>query len=248
MRGKIFGNLPQDARNYDESDWLVYGDDPQPNTRAKLIALTIEEMATRGPGGFSVNSVCDRIDAKHALVNYYFGNKEMLIAEASAVSYKKSVNDAHNRILMAPKDPEKRLRAHIDGELAWYRQMKSWALLVNYPIASDLSRKLIEENFGAELRKYFEFYLSLVGTMILDIRRGTTSEFDFDVTNYPREFLLKHPAIVLDGISMIWSAHGLHIWSAGQQVGSATLSAEQFTQKMAIDHHIKRMISLARGK
>jgi AcrR family transcriptional regulator len=83
MGGNWKINLPSDARTYSESDWLVFGMTGTPNTREKLIALTIEEIVKNGPSEFNAKDICDRIDAKHALVNYYFGNKEMLIAEAN---------------------------------------------------------------------------------------------------------------------------------------------------------------------
>ncbi len=248
MRGNQHRGLPVDAREYSEDDWLVYGEVTKPNTREKLIALTIEEMATKGPSNFNVKDVCDRIGAKYALINYYFGKKEMLIAEASATSYKKSIRDWHSAILVGPEDAEKRLRAHLQREMAWFKSMGSWALLVSYPIASDESRALLEENFGDELRKYFEYYLCIVGTMILDLRKGTFSDLNFDVSNYPKSLLLAHPMVVMDGVSMIWSAHGLNVWAAGQQVGSANLSHGKFTQKLAIEHHVDKMIALAKGK
>lgn len=240
--------LPVDAREYSETDWLTYGEIPTPNTRAKLIALTIEEMVSAGPSKFNVKNVCDRIDAKYALVNYYFGNKEMLIAEASATSYRKSIRDWHSAILSGSKDPETRLREHLHREMDWFKGMGPWALLVSYPIASDESRALIEDNFGDELKKYFEYYLCIVGTMILDLRKGTLSDLNFDITNYPKTLLLKHPMVVMDGLSMVWSAHGLNVWSAGQQIGSANLSHEKFTQKLAIEHHINRMVELAKER
>ena len=247
MASKSAPNLPVDARDYSASDWLVFGETPEPNTREKLLALTIEEIVKNGPGGFNVKTVCDRIDAKYALVNYYFKNKELLIAEASALTYRKSVNHYKQVILKAPKDPEKRLRAFLKAEMEWFSRMGSWGLLVSYPIHSEETRNLIEENYGQELKTYFEFYLSMVGTMILDLRKGSISKFDFDVTNYPRAALLAHPKVVKDGISMIWAVHGLNVWIAGQQMGSNRVSSPKFSHKILIEHHVEQIVKLAKG-
>ena len=240
--------LPEDAREYTEQDWLVYGVVPNPKTRDKLLALTVEEMVKYGPASFNANKVCDRIDAKHALVNYYFGNKEMLIAEASVLSYRQSVIEHKANILAAPRDPEKRLRAFLNGELERHRRMGGWAILVSYPILSAESRSLIQQHFGEQLETYFQYYLAMVGTLILDLRNGTLSDFDFDENTIPKSKLLKHPKVVMDGISLVWSAHGLNVWSAGQQLGSANLEDPNFTQKMLIKHHIDNLVELAKGK
>jgi AcrR family transcriptional regulator len=247
MAGKNLFNLPIDARDYSESDWLVFGNSANPNTRQKLLALTIEEMVKNGPGGFNVKNVCDRIDAKYALINYYFTNKEMLIAEASALTYRKSVDNYKMVILAAPKDAEQRLRAFIKAEMDWFRKMGSWGLLVSYPIHSQEARDLIQVNYGKELKKYFEYYLSMIGTLILDLRKGSLSDFNFDATNYPRATLLSHPGVVMDGISMVWAAHGLNVWIAGQQMGSANLTSPKFSHKKLISHHVEKMVTLARG-
>lgn len=248
MSGKEFPELPESAADYGPADWLVYGEESEPNTRSKLLALTVEEMVKHGPSKFSVKNVCDRIEAKYGLINYYFESKEKLIAEASAMSYRKSVNACRVRILEAPKDAEKRLRAHLLGEFEWFKHMNSWGILVGYPVLSPESRELVEVNFGKSLEKYFEYYLCIVGTLILDLRKGTLSNFDFDVNSYPKSFLLTHPKLVLDGVSFAWSAHGLNVWSAGRQLGSANLSTRDFTQKMAINHHIDRLVALAKDK
>jgi hypothetical protein len=247
MAHKSALSLPIDAREYSGADWLVFGETANPNTRQKLLALTIEEMVKKGPGGFNVKNVCDRIDAKYALINYYFKNKEMLIAEASALTYRKSVANYKVVISAAPRDAEQRLRAFIKTEMDWFRKMGSWGLLVSYPIHSQEARDLVEVNFGKELKKYFEYYLSMIGTLILDIRKGTLSDFDFDVTNYPRASLLAHPGVVMDGISMVWAAHGLNVWIAGQQMGSANLTSPKFSHKKLISHHIEKMVLLAKG-
>jgi AcrR family transcriptional regulator len=240
--------LPSDARNYTDHDWTIFGDTAKPNTRQKLLALTIEAMVQNGPGGFNVKDVCDRIDAKHALINYYFRSKELLIAEASALTFRKSIAAYRDVVLAAPKDPEKRLRAFIRAEMDWFRKMGSWGLLVSYPIHSQESRELIEDNYGLELKKHFEFYLSMIGTLILDLRKGAVTDFNFDVSNYPRASLLANPGVVMDGISMAWSAHGLNVWIAGQQVGSNRVSTPKFSHKMLIDHHIEKMVKLAKGE
>lgn len=246
MAGKNRYDLPADAANYSEQDWLVYGDTATPNTRQKLIALTIEEMVVNGPGAFNVKRVCDRIDAKYGLVNYYFGSKDVLVAEASALSYKKSVLASQARIISAPRDAEKRLRAHLLGELEWFRHMNAWGILVSYPILSVESRKLLETNFGKELQKYFELYTALMSLMLLDLRKGTISDFDFDIDNIPRALLTKHPVAVLDATSIMWNAHGLNVWSAGKQLGSSELRTEKISQKIAIEHHINRLIEFAK--
>lgn len=240
--------MPSDARTYSEADWLAYGLTGTPNTREKLIALTIEEMVKNGPGAFNAKDVCDRIGAKHALVNYYFGNKEMLIAEASATTYKKHVYQIRDVIKAAPKNPEKRLRAFIDMDIEWHRHMNGWAVLVSYPLLSQTSRELIEDNFGTELKEHFEFLVAMVARMVRDMRTNKVSEIDFEPGNLPRQELALHPAVALDAISILYSSHGLNIWVAGTQIGSSKLGTKEISQKIATEHHIQRILQLAKNK
>lgn len=248
MGGKTDYELPEDARTYGPRDWLVYGLTGTPNTREKLVALTIEAMVKSGPSTFNAKDVCDRIDAKYGLVNYYFGNKEMLVAEASATTYKKHIFEVRDIINSAPKNPEKRLRSFIDMDIAWHRRMNSWAVLVSYPLISQASRDLIEVNFGNDLKEHFEFLVAMVARMVRDIRTNKVTEIDFEPGALPRHELAMHPAVVLDAISILYSAHGLNIWIAGTQIGSSKLGSPEISQKIAIEHHIKRMIDLAKRK
>ena len=241
-------DLPSDAREYNAEHWLIYGMVTEPNTREKLLALTIEEMVRIGPSEFSAKTVCDRIDAKYALVNYYFGDKKKLIAEASLITYKKHIHQLMDAVRKSDKDPEKRLRTLLRFDLEWHRSMNSWALLFNYPLLSNESRVLIETNFGSEIHKYFEFFLAIMGQLVLDLRRGKPSDFDFDETNYPRAQLLAHPKVVFDSVSIVYSSHGLNIWAAGNHPGSANVGTAEFTQKLIIEHHINRMVDLAKAK
>lgn len=248
MGAKSTHTLPSDARVYSSSDWLTFGMTGTPNTREKLIALTIEEMVKVGPGEFNAATVCDRIDAKHALVNYYFGNKEMLIAEASATTYKKHILEIRDVINSTPRDPEKRLKVFLKKDLEWHRRMNDWAVVVSYPLVSRASRELIESNFGEELNDYFQYLVAMVSRMIRDIRSGTFTEIDFEPENLPMHELALHADIVLDAISLLYSSHGLNIWAAGAQIGSAKLDTKVISQKFAIDHHIRRMMELAKKR
>lgn len=238
--------LPTDARTYTAPDWLQFGDTAEPTVRQKLIALTIEEVIKTGPSDFETKVVCDRIDVNYSMINYYFGGRDGLLAEASAVTVRKSILGMHKRIVAAPRNAEKRFRVWIEGELQWYRDHSAWGVLINYPIASKVSGAILEEKYGAELTKYSEFYLAMVATMVLDLRKGTLSDFDFGVDNYPRASLLLNPIAALDTVSLAWSVHGIAVWSSGKQVGSAALSAPSLTQAMAIKHHINHIVERAK--
>jgi len=226
---------------------MRYGESATPSVRQKLVALTIEEVIRSGPADFSTKTACDRIGAKYPIINYYFGSRDGLLAEASAITYRKAMIAMRDCIAAAPKDAEKRFRAYIDRELGWYRELSAWAILINYPIASKVAGEILETKYGDELARYFEFYLSMVGTMVQDLRRGTLSSFDFGVDNYPRASLLAHPKIALDTISLVWSVHGIAVWSSGNQVGSRSTSGPSLTQKMAIKHHIDQIVDRAKS-
>lgn len=247
MPGQNTIPLPENVNDYQGVDWLRFGNTATPTTRQKILALTIEEVVRCGAADFKTTVVCDRLGVGYSLVNHYFGTKERLIAEASALTYRKAVLAAHDRIVSAPQDAEKRFRAFIHGEVEWYATFSAWAVLVTYPIWSSLSRDVIGEKYGAELGRYFEFSLAMLDTLVADLRNNTLSSFDFDVDTYPKPALAFGTDIALDTVSVIWSVHGLALWSSTNQIGALTSSHPSLLNPEAITHHIDLIVQRAKG-
>ena len=227
-------------------------DSAELSTRDLMLLVSIDEMVTTGPVDFNAGVVCDRLNIKHPMVNHYFGNRDHLIAEVTVWAYRSWSHALIGAVRKAPKNAEKRIRAYIEAEIKWAKSMRSVAVLVQYPLLSSTVNTMIDDQFGAEMQRYFEYHLSIMTTLVVDLRRGTNSDLDFDISNYPRtELVLKHSREFLDATSMAWSIHGLAQWHSGTHLATTKLPrelAEVVTQKLAVQNHINQVIALAAGR
>ncbi|HET7833949.1 MAG TPA: CerR family C-terminal domain-containing protein [Gallionella sp.] len=79
-------------------------------TRARLLDAAREVFAEYGFQGATVREICRRADANVAAVNYHFGSKDDLLAEALNFSRLKALQVANAK---ASKNPKTRLRLFI---------------------------------------------------------------------------------------------------------------------------------------
>jgi AcrR family transcriptional regulator len=227
--------------------WLRYGADPNPTVRERIVYLTIEELCQAGPGDFNAKDVCDRLGVKYPMINYYFGGRDGLIAEAVAMAYERSVDEMKAAVNAAPRDPEKRIRAWIAYDVEAARRQKGLGVLMQYPIISKGSFETLRDELHGQLQKAFEFYLAIVNILVSDIRTGRVTDIDFDADTVPRRKLLANPTIALDTTSVTWALHGLVMWSTGSHLVSARSSDPSFSTDLAVRRHINNIIAIARG-
>lgn len=235
-----------DARIGDDY-WLRYGENPNPTVRERIVFLTMEELCQAGPGDFNAKDVCDRLGVKYPMINYYFGGRDGLIAEAVALAYERSVVELREVVNAAPRDPEKRIRAWIAFDVEAARRQKGLGVLMQYPIISKGSYEALKEEFHGRLQKSFEFYLAIVNVLVADIRAGRVTDIDFDADTVPRRKLLSNPTIALDTSSVTWALHGLVMWSTGSHLVSSRSSDPEFSTELAVRRHITNIIAIARG-
>jgi AcrR family transcriptional regulator len=240
-----------DALAYTAKDWLKYGPVEAPSTREKMIMLAIEDIITVGPADFNAFRVCDRIDIKHPMVNYYFGNRDGLLAEATWWAYQEWSKNVRRSMREAPADPEKRLRAFIEEECAWAERMGGMYLLLQYPLASAGSHVIVSENYGEKMQDIFDYHLALLTTTIVDLRSGKLSSLDFDEDSVPTAALLLHPAEVIASGHVAWMTHGLASWSTGQHTATRkmpTRGIKGLTVGIARSAFVDQIVKVARGK
>jgi hypothetical protein len=54
------------------------------STRDLIILASIDQMIETGPVDFNSGTVCDLLNLKHPMINYYFGSRDGLITEAES--------------------------------------------------------------------------------------------------------------------------------------------------------------------
>ena len=221
------------------------------STRDLIILVSIDQMAITGPIDFNSGTVCDLLNLKHPMINYYFGSRDGLIAEATVWAYRGWSDKLISAVRAAPKNAEKRLRAYIAAELEWAERMQSVTVLIQYPVLSGAVKEIVDDGYSIEFQKIFEYHISILTTLLIDLRAGTNSDLDFDQTNYPRsEYGLKHPRELIDSTSVAWSIHGISTWLSGSHTPTRNLRHEfttKVSEKIAIHSHIENVIAIAKG-
>lgn len=83
-------------------------------TRERVLESAVAVFAEKGFRDATIHEICERARANIAAVNYYFGSKENLYAEAWRAAFRRTL-EAHPRDGGAPEDasPEERLRGRI---------------------------------------------------------------------------------------------------------------------------------------
>lgn len=236
------------AEDLTPEKWLSLGGSENPTVREQLIMLAVEEIIEIGPADFNAASPCDRIGVKHPTVNYHFGNRDGLIAEATMWVHDWWVRYLQANLLAAPRSAKKRLRAFIESEISWSKKMGGMTLLMHYPLSSHGSQKIVAEKFGERMQRNFEFNLALLTTLVLDIRNATLTPLTFSVDDFPRGELLRHPSAVLAATSISWATHGIASWSSGDHIATQNLeqgATAQLTTKIATEAYIKQIMRMA---
>lgn len=87
---------------------------PKPETRQRVLESAVAVFAERGFRDTTIHEICLRAGANIAAVNYYFGSKDDLYAEAWRGAFRQSLA-THRRDGGVPADagPEERLRGRI---------------------------------------------------------------------------------------------------------------------------------------
>ena len=222
------------------------------STRDLIILASIDQMTETGPVDFNSGAVCDLLNLKHPMINYYFGSRDGLIAEASIWAYRGWSDKVVTATRNAPKNAEKRLRAYLEASLEWAENMRAVTVLSQYPVLSKAVKSLIDDGYSVELQKDFEYHIVFLATLILDMRTGKNADLDFDKTNYPKtKYFLSHPRELMDASSIAWASHGIMMWRSGSHIPTTNLRKEftaKLSEDLAMKLHVDNIVEIARGR
>jgi AcrR family transcriptional regulator len=233
--------------------WLKYGTNPNPTVREQMTLLAIDEIIASGPVDFNAGHICARLGIKNPMVNYYFGGRDGLIAEATMAAQDNWIDFMHTSIKNAPGNPEKRLRSWIENDIEWSQRMAGMGLLISYPMASLAAQRIVTEKFQTRMHKNFEFGLALVTTLVIDVRSGKVSPMEFTADTFPKTKLLLNISAFTAATNIAWSIHGLSVWSSGRHITTQNIESQPaatittITTNRMIENHFKQIIKVARG-
>ena len=207
-----------------------------------LIEAAIELVGTVGPTDASGRMVCDSIGVRYASVNYNFGSWNGLIAHAASRVYVGYVDVLGEAVQQAPRNPDDRFRAYAMAQVDWARRLPGWGAVLNYPLSAGIASQILQEKFGHVTRPHFELNLARLAQLIVDIREGSVSPNDFDVTNYPRAELLADKLAIARSTMAGWATLGMMVWVSRGLIQQSQIPEEVDLQeslfRVAIDETI----------
>ena len=224
------------------SIWLDFGDDPEPSNRDRLIYLTMREVAIVGPASFNTGGVCDTLGISYPMVNYYFGNRDGLIAEAAHVTYVRYVAKLWAAVEAAPRTPVDRLRAYLRAHLRLNVEIRGWGAVLNYPIFSSTIAQILDERFGEEHRRHFELNMARLASLIRDVWDEQVSDATHDVSRIPREELLTDRALMDATATLSWGTLGVAVWRSGRHTPSRGIGELETMGDERVDAYLENLI------
>lgn len=131
--------------------------------RSALVDATITALAKDGPAQVHTNAICLELGLAKSLVNFHFGGRDGLLAEATATAHERYVGELVSGI-DRQDDPIDRLTDWVDRMVSWQIENPGLANAFAFPdqvpglqpgVESDASRRLSESRseFEAALER-----------------------------------------------------------------------------------------------
>jgi AcrR family transcriptional regulator len=224
--------------------WQDFSADPEPSNRDRLIFLTMREVAIVGPASFNTIGVCDTLGISYPMVNYYFGNRDGLIAEAGHATYVRYVAKLWAAVEAAPRTPIDRLRAWMQAHLRLNIEIRGWGAVLNYPRFSSSIEEILTERFGEEHRRHFELNMARLARLILDVWEQSVSDFPYGVDDFPREDFLRSDSALEITATISWATLGVAVWRSGRHTPSQGIRELERLGDRLVDAHTENMLRL----
>lgn len=228
--------------------WTLFDSSLSRGVREKIVLLSAIDMANNGTLDFNSKNPCALIGAKSSIVNYYFGGREGLMAEAAVFVHDQWIEGVRHVLSTRPSDPRRQILKIIESDLAFAERWGEMAVFASYPNSSPVLRQLYTDKFAQRAQDAMEFYLAVLTILISDGRAGRKSLIDFEIGNLPKFKVATHTSSLLAATSLSWSIHGLTVWAAGQHVPSRNIEDKRvssMTTEFAKKSHIRKIIDSA---
>ena len=211
--------FPPCAREDHAALWQALDLGDEPSSREQIIALTMLEVARVGPAAFSTRTVSTELGLTHPVIQYHFGSRDALIAEAAHRVYVRFVDRVWAAVEAAPRTPVDRLRAALTAGVTLAQEIRGWGAVLNYfPFYSEGVAEVVAERFQERHTREYERNLMLLVQLVVDVWEDTvTAPLHADGTSASVEALaaLADPEAMAAFSRLSFTAHGLAVWRAG---------------------------------
>lgn len=217
---------------------LQYGD-----SRDAILAATGDRLSKYGPGAVLIGELCQQLGVSPSLVNYHFGNRNRLLAEAVVHEMEECVAEMNRVTYTVTDDPVQQLRSRIEFRLAWTAHHPGIEAMTNYAYIMDPSGEILSGDMESRIGQVTASDLAGLHAALFGIfegrpRSGPTSQ---------TEMLSVPDLIELTGFVAL-SVLGVMTWATGQHPSNRTLDDEQAEvsrniQRSFVDRMIRHVVA-----
>jgi len=212
-----------------------YGD-----ARDLILEEARKELQINGATNLKVKDVCHRLGFPASLVNYHFGSRERLIAEATTVAYEGYVAQNLAAIAAAGDDPEARVRAWIWSQYDWTVANPGIASILNYSSAAPGIGDLLCNEFEERISSAASRNLTSIFKAVREVHLGKVTDETPSLEMMSDKEYSTVTAIIM------WVTLGFSTWAAGKHVPTR-VTAPSVERNKVIENVVDRVIEIARA-
>ena len=197
---------------------------PRLEKRSALIEATLAEICIHGPINVHPSEICEGLGLSKALVNYHFGSRDGLVAEAMERGYARYVDSLQVAADQGGTDPVDRLVAWFEAQVRWTIANPGLAAALNFPTEAggmtEETGSMIAERMAAHGARNFANLTDLVVQARIEL---SDSDPD-DVVG-----------MTLDAAVVGWLCLGSSVWFSGRHLPTRGLGLSQYLE-LGLDH------------
>ncbi len=195
---------------------IRYGD-----ARQALLDAVGAQLAIRGPRAVVLADICEELDLSPALVNYHFGGRDRLLAEAVVHEHAKLVEGMNAATFAVTSSAEDQFRARFRYRFDWTTAHPGIDSMLNYTHVLDPVGEILTQEFEARVSQITISDMGGLSATVAALYHGhpINHELTADDPLYRPEFADLTAFVAL-------SALGAATFLTGNHPGSASLSAQ----------------------
>jgi AcrR family transcriptional regulator len=198
--------------------------------RQLLIDLAIQTLAESSPSRLNSAELCAQLGVTKSLVNFHFGNKDGLLAEAIATAYEDLVSQLTAVASRTNLTPFSRLLVFVDTQFEWTLRFRGIAAQILFPEEWLLSKKRSSaqsQRIAQANIQYQRLLRDVVGSAALYL-------------NPDRPGAELAP---IESALVQWLTFGFSAWAAGNRIAVESVGMREFiSEARARFHRVIEMI------
>jgi AcrR family transcriptional regulator len=207
--------------------------------RTQILQAAITELALNGSEFFRSTQLCKELHIARSLINHHFGNQTGLIAEATVTAYEQYV-DLLRSAAEEHTAPDDRLEAWITAQTHWFGEHRGIAVLLQ--MAHPTYSAAMRDGFGARMERSFQFNMTVLATLVLDVERHEVSSLNFTRDGAPYSVMLtQNLGLLMRTASVGMSALGSSVWAAGSSAPTRD-AKENYLESVSLAQHAKWVV------